>query len=232
MISTELRERLARLPSRLPQPSAPVRNACLELETKLLPKLQEYEENLSICGERNSYSQPDHDATFMRMKEDHMENGLLKPAHTVRISTAEQIISHFGIYQRPGDTALPIPCLESFKQRYGQNDPCGDTVVVDCSYGSEQNFEYLEQGGIMADMKYDYYRAHKKACVDNPFLLQHLFYDPDGDSIICPSGQKMNFTGTQNNVTDLGYHSQGSLYQAEDCQDCPLRTQCHKAKGN
>ena len=42
----------------------------------------------------------------------------------------------------------------------------------------------------------------------------------------------MNFTGTKNNISDLGYQSQSSLYQAENCQDCPLRTQCHKAKGN
>ena len=30
---------------------------------------------------RNSYSRIDHDATFMRMKEDHMRNGQLKPAY-------------------------------------------------------------------------------------------------------------------------------------------------------
>ena len=30
---------------------------------------------------RNSYSKTDHDATFMRMNEDHMRNGQLKPAY-------------------------------------------------------------------------------------------------------------------------------------------------------
>lgn len=233
MSSTELRERLARLTSRLPQPSAPVKKACRELETKLLPKLQEYEEKLDICGERNSYSKTDHDATFMRMKEDHMKNGQLKPAYNVQISTENQIITHFGIYQRPGDTALLIPYLESFKQRYGLNDLCGHTVVADSGYGSEQNYEYMEQGGITAYVKYNYFhKEQKKAYVNNPFLPQNLVYNPDGDFIICPSGQKMNFTGTKNNISDLGYQSQSSLYQAENCQDCPLRTQCHKAKGN
>ena len=33
----------------------------------------------SILKDRNSYSKTDHDATFMRMKEDHMKNGQLKP---------------------------------------------------------------------------------------------------------------------------------------------------------
>ena len=31
-------------------------------------------------GDRNSYSKTDTDATFMRMKDDHMKNGQLKPA--------------------------------------------------------------------------------------------------------------------------------------------------------
>jgi len=32
-------------------------------------------------GDRNSYSKTDTDATFMRMKDDHMKNGQLKPAY-------------------------------------------------------------------------------------------------------------------------------------------------------
>ncbi|PNZ34089.1 IS5/IS1182 family transposase, partial [Mammaliicoccus vitulinus] len=38
-----------------------------------------YKKQLDILGERNSYSKTDHDATFMRMKDDHMMNGQLKP---------------------------------------------------------------------------------------------------------------------------------------------------------
>ena len=34
--------------------------------------------------ERNSYSKTDHDATFMRMKEDAMGNGQLKPAYNLQ----------------------------------------------------------------------------------------------------------------------------------------------------
>src|SRR5699024_6673790 len=38
-------------------------------------KLETYEKHIEIMGEnRNSYSKTDHDATFMRMKEDHMRN--------------------------------------------------------------------------------------------------------------------------------------------------------------
>ena len=42
----------------------------------LLERWEGYEKSLSIMGEsRNSYSKTDLDATFMRLKEDHMRNG-------------------------------------------------------------------------------------------------------------------------------------------------------------
>lgn len=44
----------------------------------------------SILKDRNSYSKTDHDATFMRMKEDHMKNGQLKPRYNLQIATNSQ----------------------------------------------------------------------------------------------------------------------------------------------
>ena len=45
---------------------------------------EDYENSLKTMGEsRNSYSKTDPDATFMRMKDDHMRNGQLKPAYNV-----------------------------------------------------------------------------------------------------------------------------------------------------
>ncbi|MFM1525748.1 IS1182 family transposase, partial [Helcococcus bovis] len=50
-----------------------------ELIDQYLTKFLEYNKHLEIMGERNSYSKTNHDATFMRMKDDHMLNGQLKP---------------------------------------------------------------------------------------------------------------------------------------------------------
>lgn len=66
-----------------------------KLEKEQLVKLQEYEKHLENLGQRNSYSKIDTDATFMRMKEDHMKNSQLKAAYNVQISTENQIITHF-----------------------------------------------------------------------------------------------------------------------------------------
>ena len=57
---------------------------------QLFEQWKKYEEQLAIMGpDRNSYSKTDHDATFMRMKEDHMRNGQLKPAYNVQICVCQ-----------------------------------------------------------------------------------------------------------------------------------------------
>ncbi|NJP39418.1 transposase, partial [Alkalicoccus luteus] len=50
-----------------------------------LPRLERYESQLATFGDRNSFSKTDPAATFMRMKEDHMENGQLKPGYNVQM---------------------------------------------------------------------------------------------------------------------------------------------------
>ena len=53
----------------------------IETLDSYLNRLKKYNQQIHICAERNSYSKTDHDATFMRMKEDAMGNGQLKPAN-------------------------------------------------------------------------------------------------------------------------------------------------------
>lgn len=79
----------------------------------------EYERHLTTMGERNSYAKSDPDATFMRMKEDAMLNGQLKPGYNVQIATENQFITNYGIFQRPTDTGTLIDFLESFNRKYG-----------------------------------------------------------------------------------------------------------------
>jgi len=59
--------------------SKPVKRAVRQIRRDLLPRLRKYEEQEAILGDRNSFSKTDPDATFMRMKEDHMRNGQLTP---------------------------------------------------------------------------------------------------------------------------------------------------------
>lgn len=66
-----------------------------------LSKLKDYTKKLHICGDRNSFSKTDPDATFMRLKEDHMLNGQLKPAYNLQHGVDAQYITWLDISSRP-----------------------------------------------------------------------------------------------------------------------------------
>lgn len=78
-----------------------------ELE-KHRDKLNEYDSRLEQMGERNSMSKTDHDATFMRMKEDAMNNGQTKPGYNLQISAENQFITDFALFPNPTDTILQL----------------------------------------------------------------------------------------------------------------------------
>ena len=101
----ELEEKINELNKRIEQLSKKQQKQVKELKEEHLPRLKKYKQQLDILGERNSYSKTDSDATFMRMKEDHMKNGQLKPAYNTQVSTEDQFITKFSLHQRPGDTA-------------------------------------------------------------------------------------------------------------------------------
>ena len=64
---------------------------CEKLEG-YLKKRSEYAEKLRICGNRKSYSKTDLEATFMRMKDDHMGNGQFKPGYNLQIGVESEYI--------------------------------------------------------------------------------------------------------------------------------------------
>ena len=49
---------------------------------------------------------------------------------------------------------------------------------------------------------------------------------------VCPMGQRMENVGKGTRISSNGYESQITYYQAKRCETCPLRGQCHQAKGN
>lgn len=67
-------------------------------------KMADHQQRLAICGTRNSYLKTDTDATFMRVKEDPIRNGQLKPSFNLQIATSNQFILDYDIYQNPTDT--------------------------------------------------------------------------------------------------------------------------------
>lgn len=225
-----LKEKLSELNRKLKQSDKTVKKQLQQLEAEHLPRLEKYEKQLATLGDSNSYSKTDEDATFMRLKDDHMQNGQLKPAYNTQISTEEQFITHYSIHQTPGDTTTLEKHLEGFEQQYHTQSK---DIIADAGYGSEENYELMESKGINAYVKYNYFhKEQKRKQKNNPFLQQNLYYNEGQDFYVCPMGQRMECTGKGKRTSSNGYEAQVHYYQAKRCEGCPLRGMCHKAKGN
>ncbi|MGE4273452.1 MAG: transposase [Desulfitobacterium sp.] len=100
-----------------------------------LPRMKKYEKQEELLAERNSYSKTDTDTTFMRMKEDAMRNGQLKPGYNVQMGTENQFVVGYSIHQSVGDTGCMKEHLEELKKNLGGKLP--SNIVADAGYGSE-----------------------------------------------------------------------------------------------
>jgi transposase len=228
--SNLLKEKLGEINQKLKESPKSTQKQIQKLQDEHLPRLEKYEQQLQTLGNRNSFSKTDEDATFMRMKEDHMKNGQLKPAYNPQISTENQYITHYSIHQKPNDTTTLPPHLEGFKQKY---DKQSKQVVTDSGYGSEENYEMLESNGIEAFVKFSYFHKEQKRSFKNdPFGIQNLFYNQEKDFYVCTMGQRMEKICTTKLISSNSYESTVSIYQAKNCQGCPLRGMCHQAKTN
>jgi transposase len=134
-------------------------------------KLKQYKKQEKILAGRNSYSKTDTGATFMRMKEDYMKNGQLKPAYNAQISTNNQFVVNYSLHPNATDTKTLIPHLEQHKKLYNH---LPQVQVTDAGYGSEENYQYLHKKGIEAYIKpTDFDRKQKR----NVFEIARVIFE-------------------------------------------------------
>ena len=200
-----------------------------ELE-KHRDKLGEYDGRLEQLGGRNSMSKTDPGATFMRMKEDAMNNGQTKPGYNLQLSAENQFITDFALFPNPTDTLTLIPFFNSFLNRYGH---LPSVAVADSGYGSEENYRFMDEAGMEAYVKYNRFHLEQRPRYKpNPFHHDNFYYNADGDYYVCPMGLHMTRVGTSHSKTASGYRSENARYRAQNCKGCPLRSLCYKAKGD
>ena len=192
-------------------------------------KLKQYAKQEKILKGRNSYSKTDPGATFMRMKEDHMLNGQLKPGYNIQLSTNNQFVVNYSLHPNPADTKTLIPHLEQHKKLYGS---LPQVQVADAGYGSEENYQYLHNQNIEAYVKpTDFDRKQRKNWQPNSFRSDQFQYSATKDVYICPAGTDMKNIGRYTKKEN-GFLKTYTLYKASGCRNCPLRKECHKQKGN
>jgi transposase len=192
--------------------------------------VKRYKQQQKILGKRNSYSKTDTDATFMRMKEDHMRNGQLKPAYNVQLSSHNQFVVNYSLHQNPTDTTTLKKHVESFHSLYKKYPR---VLVADAGYGSEENYKVLADRNIEGYVKHNQFDLQQRSKKADPFKTDNLLYDKKHDVVFCPSGKPMKPTGEVSSRTSInGFKQTLTKYKATKCKGCPLRKQCHDQKGD
>jgi transposase len=195
-----------------------------EAINNLCQQWRKYEEQLAIMGEdRNSYSKTDPDATFMRMKEDHMRNGQLKPAYNVQIAVNSEYITGIDVFSNRTDVGTLIPFLHKLemahKQRY-------EEISADAGYESEENYLYLGANGQMSFIKPSNYEAQRtKKYRSQIGRIENMQYGKEEDCFICAEGRKLYCRKVSTEVKN-GIPVTRAWYRCENCSNCPQRERC------
>lgn len=189
-------------------------------------KLGEYENHLAICGERNSYSKSDHDATFMHMKEDYyMRTGIFKAGYNLQLGVSDEYILLAKTFPNPTDTLTFIPFLEQYRKAYGK-DP--RYPVGDAGYGSYDNYLYCLSHRMELVQKYNNYEAEKNGKYrKDPFYTKNMIQE-DG-SLKCPNGQAFVFV-KEKVRTEGRYPRYEHEYRCEDCRGCSFAQSCKRSE--
>ena len=187
-------------------------------------KLKEYIKQLYVCGERNSYSKTDPDATFMHLKEDAMRNGQLKPAYNLQHGVDAQYVTWVDLSAHPTDVLTLVPFLKDMEAhlpfKYKE-------IVADAGYESEEAYVFMEENGQESYLKPQNYEISKTRKYSQDISRrENMAYDPEADEYTCANGKKLRVLGEKHSKNRNGYTSTVTIYECEDCRGCPHKEKC------
>lgn len=161
-------------------------------------RLKGYTQKLHICGRGNSFSKTDYDATFMRMKEDAMGNGQLKPAFNLQHGVDVEYITWLTVGAQPTDTTTLISFLKEIEEYLA--------FIKPSNYEKSKTRKYKNDIG----------------------RIENMNYDEASNFYTCRNGKQLFFTYIRCSKSKTGYVSKKSIYQCTECKDCPYKKDCIK----
>jgi hypothetical protein len=136
----------------------------------------------------------------MRVKEDHMLNGQLKPAYNWQISTQDQFILNYSLHQTTNDFGTLASHLDQYEELY-QQKPLA--LVADAGYRSDESYRLLKEKEIEAYIKYCYFDKVQKEGI-KAFSNDTLHYIQQQNCLVCPMGQTMGHIGDHTRIIATG----------------------------
>ena len=189
-------------------------------------RLMKYKEAFEIMGkDRNSYSKTDLEATFMRMKDDHMMNGQLKAAYNVQIAVENYFIIHSYVSNDRTDYNTLIPVVKkhilAFEEKLKE-------VTADSGYCSEKNLLFLKENNIESYIKLQEHEQRKtrayKENMGKHYNMTVQIYE-DEHYYVCHDGRELRYIRTEEKEMD-GYTQKLEVYGCADCSNCEHKAKC------
>lgn len=190
-----------------------------------LARTQKYKKQFEAFDGRNSYSRTDTDATFMRMKDDHMMNGQLKAGYNIQAATENQFVLHYDVFPNPTDTRTLQPFIESFHH-------LPKRIVADAGYGSEENLSYLDENNIEHLIKYNRFeKDQKKKHKTSDKNLENWFYNEEAETFTHPDGTVYYYSNQSKRRNKIsGYISEVAVYKPSDPENAPQKALYYNEK--
>jgi len=193
-------------------------------------RLLKYKDAFEIMGtDRNSYSKTDISATFMRMKEDHMMNGQLKPAHNVQFAIENYFVVHTYVSNDRTDYNTLVPVIEKHKKWL---DTPLEEFVADSGYCSEKNLSYLRDNSIESFIKLQEHEKKKTKKyhqeIGKYYNMAVSEFDEENDRIKsykCHDNRLLHHSRTEIQ-TKSGVRRIFEVYKCESCDDCTYKSKC------
>ena len=158
-------------------------------------RIERYTSQIYLCGDRSSYCKTDTEATFMRMKEDHMLNGQLKPGYNVNVATVSEYIVGTYVSSDRTDTKTTIPFMEKLMKSY----TAIERVVYDSGYESEENYRFFDEHPSL-DLYVkpaNHEQKKKKKYRTDISRRENMDYNEKDDTYTCAEGKVLIKTGTR-----------------------------------
>ena len=107
------------------------------------------------------------------------------------------------------------------------------SVTADSGYESEEAYTYLRSTKQKPYIKPQTYEKWKKRNFKQDISKrENMGYDEKADTYTCHAGKTLIPVFVKKQKSKSGYESEVTVYECEDCSDCPYKEKCTRAKGN
>ena len=134
------------------------------------------------------------------------------------------------IFQDRNDVWTLVPFLKAMEEKLGLRYP---SVTAGSGYGSEEGYSFLRENRQKPYIKPQAYGKWKKRNFKkNISKRENMGYDEKADTYTCHARKSLFPLFTKKQKSKSGYESEVTVYECEDCTDCPYKEKCTRAKGN